>query len=63
MYIYFDEQPLAKVPADKDGNWSTEKELKLDDARHMVRAEQYDMATRMGSGRAHGDARACAFRR
>jgi hypothetical protein len=52
VYIYFDEQPLAKVPADKDGNWSTEKELKLDDARHMVRAEQYDMTTRMVSGRA-----------
>ena len=52
VYIYFDEQPLAKVPTDKDGNWSTEKELKLDDARHMVRAEQYDMTTRMVSGRA-----------
>ncbi|MGE5261190.1 MAG: hypothetical protein ACM3MH_09990, partial [Actinomycetota bacterium] len=52
VYIYFDEQPFAKVPTDKDGNWSTEKELKLDDARHMVRAEQYDMTTRMVSGRA-----------
>ncbi len=45
-------QPLVKVLADKDGNWSAEKELKLDDARHMVRAEQYDATTRMVSGRA-----------
>ena len=53
VYIYFDDQPLVKVLADKDGNWSAEKEVgKLDQERHMLRAEQYDMTTRMVSGRA-----------
>ncbi len=53
VYIYFDDQPLVKVTADKDGNWSAEKEVgKLDQDRHMLRAEQYDMTTRMVSGRA-----------
>jgi hypothetical protein len=52
VYIYFDEEPLVKVLADKDGNWSAEKEVKLDDQRHMLRAEQYDATTRMVSGRA-----------
>lgn len=52
VYIYFDEEPLVKVLADKDGNWSAEKEVKLDDQRHMLRAEQYDTTTRMVSGRA-----------
>ncbi len=53
VYIYFDDQPFVKVMADKDGNWSTEKEVgKLDQERHMLRAEQYDMTTRMVSGRA-----------
>jgi hypothetical protein len=53
VYIYFDDQPLIKVIADKDGNWTAEKEVgKLDQDRHMIRAEQYDMSTRMVSGRA-----------
>jgi len=53
VYIYFDDQPLVKVTTDKDGNWSAEKEVgKLDQDRHMIRAEQYDMTTRMVSGRA-----------
>ena len=52
VYIYFDDSPLAKVQSDKDGVWSVDKEVKLDDdARHMIRAEQYD-AARMVSGRA-----------
>jgi hypothetical protein len=52
VYIYFDDQPLVKAMADKDGTWSVEKDVKLDDARHMLRAEQYDASTRMVSGRA-----------
>jgi hypothetical protein len=53
VYIYFDDQPLVKAMADKDGNWSAEKDVeKLDENRHMLRAEQYDMTTRMVSGRA-----------
>jgi hypothetical protein len=53
VYIFFDNQPLVKVMADKDGKWSTEKEVgKLDQGQHMIRADQYDMTTRMVSGRA-----------
>ena len=52
VYIYFDESPFVKVLADKDGKWSVENDVKLDDARHMLRAEQYDATTRMVSGRA-----------
>jgi hypothetical protein len=52
VYIYFDDSPFVKVLADKDGIWSTEQAVKLDDARHMLRAEQYDATTRMVSGRA-----------
>lgn len=52
VYIYFDDQPLVKVLADKEGTWSVESDMKLDDARHMLRAEQYDTTTRMVSGRA-----------
>jgi hypothetical protein len=53
VYIYFDDQPFVKVVTDKDGNWSAEKEVgKLDQDRHMLRAEQYDATTRMVSGRA-----------
>ena len=52
VYIYFDDQPFVKVVTDKDGNWSAEKEVKLDDQRHTLRAEQYDATTRMVSGRA-----------
>ena len=32
--------------------WSVDKDVKLDEARHMLRAEQYDATTRMVSGRA-----------
>lgn len=52
VYIYFDEAPLVKVLTDKDGTWSVESDLKIDNARHMLRAEQYDATTRMVSGRA-----------
>jgi hypothetical protein len=53
IYIFFDDQPLVKAMTDKDGNWSAEKDVeKLDENRHMLRAEQYDMTTRMVSGRA-----------
>lgn len=41
-----------KVQTDKDGVWSVDKDVKIDEARHMLRAEQYDASTRMVSGRA-----------
>lgn len=52
VYLYFDEQPFAKVDADSEGKWSVEGELKLDDGRHTFRAEQYDETTRILAGRA-----------
>jgi hypothetical protein len=52
LYLYFDNEPLAKVEADSAGNWSLEHELKLDDAQHTLRAEQYDPITLMLAGRA-----------
>jgi hypothetical protein len=52
LYLYFDEQPFAKVVPDSEGKWAVEGELKLDDGRHTFRAEQYDEATRILAGRA-----------
>jgi hypothetical protein len=52
VYVYFDDAPFVKVQTDKDGVWSVDKDVKIDEARHMLRAEQYDASTRMVSGRA-----------
>ena len=52
VYIFVDQQPYVKVVADGEGNWSAEGDLELDGERHMLRAEQYDMETRMLAGRA-----------
>jgi hypothetical protein len=52
LYLFFDNEPLAKVDADNSGNWSLEQPLKLDEAQHTLRAEQYDPTTQMLSGRA-----------
>jgi hypothetical protein len=52
LFIYFDDQPLATVVPDDGGNWSVESEMKLDDKRHTIRAEQYDPTTRILAARA-----------
>jgi hypothetical protein len=52
LYLYFDDRPLAKVVPDEAGQWSVESNLKLDDGRHTLRAEQYDPTTRMLAARA-----------
>ncbi|HSD93187.1 MAG TPA: hypothetical protein VLB11_09220 [Methyloceanibacter sp.] len=52
LYLFFDDQPLAKVVPDDGGKWSVEKDLKLEDGRHTLRAEQYDPVTRMLAARA-----------
>jgi len=52
LYLFFDDQPLAKVTPDDGGQWSVESDLKLDDGRHTLRAEQYDPTTRMLAARA-----------
>ena len=52
LYVYFDDQPLAKVVPDDDGKWSLESEMKLEDGRHTLRAEQFDPVTNMLAARA-----------
>jgi hypothetical protein len=52
LYIFFDDNPLAKIVVDDHGKWSLENELKLETGNHTFRAEQYDETTRMLSGRA-----------
>ena len=52
LFIYFDDQPLATVVPDAAGKWSVESEMKLDDGRHTIRAEQFDPTTRMLAARA-----------
>jgi hypothetical protein len=52
LYIFFDDQPLAKVVPDEGGKWSVESEMRLEDGRHTIRAEQYDPTTQMLAARA-----------
>jgi hypothetical protein len=52
LFLYFDNQPFATVVPDDSGNWSVEGELKLEDGRHSLRAEQFDPETRMVAARA-----------
>ena len=52
LYIFFDDNPFAKIIVDDQGKWSLENELKLETGNHTFRAEQYDETTRMLSGRA-----------
>jgi hypothetical protein len=52
LYIFFDDNPLAKIAVDDQGKWSLEGEIKLETGNHTLRAEQYDETTRMLSGRA-----------
>ena len=52
LYLFLDDQPFAEVQPDDAGNWSLEKEMKLDDGRHTFRADQYDEDTQMAAARA-----------
>ena len=52
LYIFFDDNPFAKLAVDDQGKWSVEKEVKLENGNHTIRADQYDETTRMLSGRA-----------
>jgi hypothetical protein len=52
LYLFFDDQPLAQLHPDDAGNWSFEKEMKLDDDRHTFRADQYDQDSQMVAARA-----------
>jgi hypothetical protein len=52
LYLFFDDEPLAQMHPDDAGNWSFEKEMKLDDGRHTFRADQYDDDSQMVAARA-----------
>jgi hypothetical protein len=52
LYIFFDDNPFAKLDVDDQGKWSVEKEVKLESGNHSIRADEYDETTRMLSGRA-----------
>jgi len=52
LFLFFDDQPLAKVVPNDGGQWSLESDLKMNDGRHTLRAEQYDPVTRMLAARA-----------
>jgi hypothetical protein len=52
LYLFLDDEPLAEVQPDESGNWSFEKEMRLDDGRHTFRADQYDKDTQMVAARA-----------
>ena len=49
--VYYDNQPLAEVRADRDGQWRVEAKKKLGMGQHSFRAERVDAATGL-SGRA-----------
>ena len=52
LYLFFDDQPLAKALPDDGGKWSIESEMKLGEGRHTIRADQYDTASDMLAARA-----------
>jgi hypothetical protein len=52
LYLFLDDQPLAKAVPDDGGKWSIESAMKLGDGRHTIRADQYDAATDMLAARA-----------
>jgi len=45
LYLFFDDEPLAKAVPDDGGKWSIESEMKLGEGRHTIRADQYDAET------------------
>lgn len=52
IYLFLDDEPLAKVAPDDGGNWKIEKDMRLSDGRHSLRADQYDETTDMLAARA-----------
>jgi hypothetical protein len=52
LYLFLDDEPLAKAVPDDGGKWSIESEMKLGDGRHTIRADQYDAASDMLAARA-----------
>ena len=52
LYLFLDDEPVASAVPDDGGQWSIESEMKLDEGRHTLRADQYDKSTDMLAARA-----------
>lgn len=52
VFFFFDDAPLAEVTIGADGTWSIDIDKKLPSGEHTLRADTYDEATHMASGRA-----------
>jgi hypothetical protein len=39
LYIFFDDNPFAKLAVDDQGKWSVEKQVKLENGNHTIRAD------------------------
>jgi hypothetical protein len=52
LFLYFDDQPLARVVPDDGGKWRVESDLKMANGQHTLRAEQFDPVTQMLAARA-----------
>jgi hypothetical protein len=52
LYLFLDDEPIAKVTPGDGGEWSIESGMELDEGKHTLRADQYDVATDMLAARA-----------
>lgn len=52
VFFFFDNAPLAEVTIGPDGTWTIDIDKKLPSGEHTIRADTYDEATHMASGRA-----------
>jgi len=52
LYLFLDDARIATIMPDDSGKWSLESEMKLEDGRHTLRADQYDDSTEMLAARA-----------
>jgi hypothetical protein len=52
LYLFLDDEPIARVTPSDGGEWSIESGMELDEGKHTLRADQYDAATDMLAARA-----------
>jgi hypothetical protein len=52
LYLFLDDTRIATIMPDDSGKWILESEMKLEDGRHTLRADQYDDSTEMLAARA-----------
>ena len=41
LYLFFDDNPFAKLDVDDQGKWSVEKEVKLENGDHAIQREPF----------------------